>query len=506
MPRSYYLLFLVLGLVLLVGWQINIARSSENLDSSYTRTDATGLMIAAARPFTYFYYYLNLYPLRTKHEPLIYSKEGAQKIIKEYPQTLWMEHSYYVLWGEQLRTPLLLIDAFLKGSPVNPSIKPFSIIFFVTSLALLLVSFFLIRRPLLGIILVLLLGSNPFQLYEIYANENIFGFNISLLLFILAINLPLLTNLDLPHYFPPLASIFSGVILGAAMHIRTEAVFSSLGLLILVYTLYFKKPFKKRVLVIGLLLVSSFLVSKGWKYYFDYKFNQAYTLAKEVRGPSFSSFLEDIRGSHHTFWHPIFTGLGDFDQKYGYAWDDNVAYNYAAPFLETKIRQKYGELFLLGRETWTIMPEYTAIVREKVVRDITHDPVWYLTILAQRVERMFSRVTPVSLNLNGTFKFSIPINGIVFVPIFLFYLYKWDWFSLKLLTFSLSLSAVIVLVYSGKNITSLSVYHLFAAALFLEPLIKEISAKLYYNWIGPKVSGREFIDGIKNSFGGAASS
>jgi hypothetical protein len=43
----------------------------------------------------------------------------------------------------------------------------------------------------------------------------------------------------------------------------------------------------------------------------------------------------------------------------------------------------------------------------------------------------------------------------------------------------LSLSAMIVLIYSGKNITSLSVYHLFATAFLLEFLIKRVSAKLY---------------------------
>lgn len=465
--------FLVLGLLLLVIWQLNIARFPERLDSSYTRRDATGLMIEAARPFTYFYYYLNLYPLRTTHEPLIESKEGAQKILEEYPQTLEMDHSFYVMWGEQARSPLLLIDAFLKGSPVNSSIKSFSIIFFITSLALLLISFFLIRRPLLGIILVLLLGSNPFQLYEVYANENIFDFNISLLLFILAINLPLFTNLNLSPATLTLVSIFSGVMFGTAAHIRTETL-PILGVLILVYLLHFRMPLKKRFLAVSLLLVSNFLVSKGWEYYFDYKFREASTLVKEVGGADFSSWP---RKYYHTFWHAIFTGLGDFDQKYGYAWNDNVAYKYAAPILKAKFPQKYDNI--PAREMWTIEPEYNEIIREKVVRDITHDPGWYLTILIKRIERLFSSVTPPTLNLNGTFKTSLPLPGAVFVPVLLFFLYRRDWFAVKLLLFSLSLSAMVVLIYSGKNITSLSVYHLFAVALFLEFLLRQISAKLY---------------------------
>ena len=30
----------------------------------------------------------------------------------------------------------------------------------------------------------------------------------------------------------------------------------------------------------------------------------------------------------HAFWYPVFCGLGDFDTKYGYEWNDRVgAYN-----------------------------------------------------------------------------------------------------------------------------------------------------------------------------------
>jgi hypothetical protein len=34
------------------------------------------------------------------------------------------------------------------------------------------------------------------------------------------------------------------------------------------------------------------------------------------------------------------------------------------------------------------VPEYIEVITEKVVHDITHDPVWYLTILAKRVQRL----------------------------------------------------------------------------------------------------------------------
>jgi hypothetical protein len=72
---------------------------------------------------------------------------------------------------------------------------------FVTALTALFVAFWWIRQPVLGIISVLLLGSNAFQLFETYSRINVFGWPISISILILALHLPLLTNRERSKYY-----------------------------------------------------------------------------------------------------------------------------------------------------------------------------------------------------------------------------------------------------------------------------------------------------------------
>ena len=74
--------------VLIVGigvWQYTIYKgidSATYIGKTYARTDATGLNFAAGSSFTYFYYYLGLYPLAVLDaNGLDYSKNGAIKAL-----------------------------------------------------------------------------------------------------------------------------------------------------------------------------------------------------------------------------------------------------------------------------------------------------------------------------------------------------------------------------------------------------------------------------------------
>ena len=51
---------------------------------------------------------------------------------------------------------------------------------------------------------------------------------------------------------------------------------------------------------------------------------------------------------------------------------------------------------------------YIEVIREKVLHDITHDPVWYLTILAKRVGRLVTDTTPPTLSRGRPPQVSLP--------------------------------------------------------------------------------------------------
>ena len=229
LSKNSWLLKITILVIFVVGiglWQKGI--DNYTLTDKYTRTDSSGLLKNSAEAFTYFYYYLDLYPVWTVYTPKIYSEEGARQIFTEQAESLMMDHSSYILWGEHGKTLLLLFDAYLNGSAEDITVTTFNIYFFGLSLMLLFVVFYLIRMPLLGFILVGFLGSNPYQLYEVYIRENIFSLAISVLIFLLAVNLPLLKDvikdeLKLKRYLF-FAAIFSGFILGTMAHIRAEAL------------------------------------------------------------------------------------------------------------------------------------------------------------------------------------------------------------------------------------------------------------------------------------------
>ena len=73
-----------------------------------------------------------------------------------------------------------------------------------------------------------------------------------------------------------------------------------------------------------------FITKSSVKNYFDNNFNETYSLVKKNNGHVY----DGGRISGHMLWHPIFCGLGDFDKKYGYKWNDRLAYEYAIPVLK----------------------------------------------------------------------------------------------------------------------------------------------------------------------------
>ena len=168
------------------------------------------------------------------------------------------------------------------------------------------------------------MGSNPFQVSAVYYESNVFGWPITTTLLVLALHVPLLSGRRTSPFYYWTLPLVTGLLLASIRQVRTEPVLviAAAGLSYL-----FASSLRWRVrLALALLLGVCFLWgSHEWKQFFDRKFAEAYAVVKAAGGHTY----DGPRQSHHFLWHALWCGLGDFDRKYGYPWDDLAAEKYA---------------------------------------------------------------------------------------------------------------------------------------------------------------------------------
>ena len=194
-----------------------------------------------------------------------------------------------------------------------------------------------------------------------------------------------------------------------------------------------------------------------------------------------------VKAMHHPFWHPVYTGMADFSYRIkGYAYDDRAPYRYATPLLLEEYGLKFhydgGYYF---RETYDEsqryrispldLPEYAAIVRAKVLRDVWTDPGWYMRGLATRGAKILRRTTPLSAAA-GPWRASTPLPGWILAPTIIALLVACRRDLLCILLLSVAPSLTALLVYSDLGTTNYSIFHLVAAAVWGE-LVVEASSR-----------------------------
>lgn len=476
---------LVCGLVAIVLWQSIFFRHGDpetTLQSPY-RLEASAGHLARQDDFVYFLYYLNLFPVASiSTRAPEYSREGARRLIAEQGQTLVMDRGWTIRYGELAKTYLYLPHVWLKGKPVRPRMLHANALGFTVALLALFAAFWYVEQTTLGAILVLLMGSNPFQVNEVYANNNVFGWPITLTLLMLALHVPLMARrLHRPGAIAALA-LLSGIVLGTLRHVRTEPVLVAAAVAG-VYLTATQLRLRVRLALVLLLGVAFVATTSGWTAFFEAKYREAYRVVKAAGG----HLYEGPRHFHHFFWHALSCGLGDFDHKYGYRWSDTRAISLAWPILQHRYNYQltgypplepdfshlltFGAYWDSGRQyaqTPFEIPEYIEIVRNKFIADVVHDPLWYASILAQRLERILAQSTPPSLALGNGWSVSLPgrrLWGYLAVAVALILLRRRAWFALKLIGFTAPLAGTALLAYSDGGTTLYSVAHLVALAI-----------------------------------------
>jgi hypothetical protein len=479
--------FLLTGLCLIPLWQAVNYLNVRHLDPGLGVTCSSGIQGEAR--FAYFLHYLNLYPVTTV-KPLesyrdkldgapLYSRAGARRLLAKYPGDLVTEHGHTTRYGDHGKTWLYLLFAWLRGTAEDPSCIPLNALAFVLALELVFLAFWYIRQPVWGAVLTVLAGSNPFQLFEVYGRDNIFGWPITACLFVLALCLPLLAGRKLPRLALLSIPVAAGLLLATVRQVRTEPALPVLAAAFACLAAA-RLRLRTRLGLLLLLGVSFWGGSRGWQAFFHHKIREADRLVGRVGGHPYPG----PRDHYHMYWHPIFCGLGDFDTKYGYAWDDRAAAKYALPVLKRDYgvdvpvydggwiyRNAFWDADRIYYKTPYELPHYQDVLRDKVLHDVRGDPLWYANILAHRLYHLVKDTTPVRAQVGRWTAFSVSLPpvaagllGLVVVAVLVMARQRlW----LKVLCLTLPTSLLALLVYAKGNACHYSCYHLVVAAIVI---------------------------------------
>jgi hypothetical protein len=480
---------LAIALTLIAVWQWDFFRHASELDRRYVNREASGMN--DEHRFLYFLYYLGLYPVvandghaRMRDEPGYrkFSRESAQRVVAETGDTLAMETRQTIRAGEMGRGLLYLPYAIWTGSARNPSLAPTHAVAFTLALGALFAAFWWARDPVLGAASVALLGSNPYQLAEVHAIQNVFGWTITTGLLALALTVPLLRSRG-GRRWAWLAPLLVGALLGTVRQIRPEPVTILASTAAACLTLA-RASWIRRVALAVLLVATFSLSSRLWLAYFDHKFEQA----RQVVAAAGGSVYAGPRDRYHMFWHPFWCGLGDFGQDRGYLWWDRAAYRYAVPL----VRARYEKI---GREPdWRFIvwdPVYNEVLAAKIRDDITHHPFWYAGVLARRVGRVLTWTSPVRFSL-GAHWVTLPWNGLAVLPLVALLALTRSWALLKTALFPLGSSLSAILIFSGTipGQTYSGWFHLVGAAIVLAAVVEALDVLRRRPWRKAPTAGR----------------
>jgi hypothetical protein len=475
---------------MIAWWQSEIAHRPETIDPAYGQFSMSGAYHNAE--FVYFAYYLGLFPVTSELfikkfrgpggpegtldiPDAYFSEQAAKDIVARQGQTLIMDFNAAIMAGARLKTLLYLPKAIWTGTPKDPSYKPLNFFFFMLTLIGAFLFLWLSRYRVLAVAVVVLLGSYPFQLAEVYTRpHSIFGWLITSCLALLALNGPIVLGKDVPRWAVA-AAMLSGIWLGTMLHVRFEII----ALVLSPLFAYLAHPTfapRLKLALAGVLIGATLATQFAWKAGLERKYNQTIQVVRNAGGHPY----EGPRHTVHVFWHAVWCGLGDGDTKYGYKWNDLAAYAYAEPILEKKYhvrippRDTYYYL-----ESWDAagkypkkpeyFDEYNQVIRDKVLHDITNDPLWYVRILAKRMYQVLARVPPLQVHL-GFAAFPVQFPEAVWlglgliVPLILMYLRRWD--LLRLMIFCVPLMAPALLIFS-KGGMAYSIHHLLSVAILI---------------------------------------
>jgi len=449
--------------VLVIAWQSTFTVvGSKKFDTTYNLNPYPDGISRMAN-FFYFYYYFSLFPVSYPDQEVlerITDKEDAIEFLEVHGKELTNQLSNVIGIGDFGRIWLFYPTVLLKGDTSNVSANYYNQWLFTFALIGILLATWWADRFALGIFLVAFLGSHPFQIFQVYAfGRQIFSLPISIALLLLGLHLPLILDKETSKVYHWALPVITGVILGTAILIRVEIAPIILSIPF-IYLLAVNIRWRNKIALCLLLVLSFWLVKSAWTTYFVNKFDQAIEFVKEEGGKPWNG----PKRVTHDLWTVLWGGLGDYDTKYGYAFADLAIYNYIEHALPKYHLTEEEAKIATNIQHLTLHPKYEQAIRDKVLADIFRDPLWYLDILAKRIQRIMVEVAPVRLAI-GVHWIILPFTGLLLIPALLGLVLIRHWPYLKLLLFPLPLASVAFFAFSGWKNTYYSIFLQVLAAI-----------------------------------------
>ena len=456
---------------LVVGWQLSFLSVPVQPRVRWAMSASMGLC-ADAPHFFYFYHHLGQFPVGALETPQLGpGRADALAFVAKHGDRLRMDFggpTNTPRFGDYGKLWLFEPDVWLRHDPAHPSLLPFNMLLFVAALLSVLWAFWLEGHALLGVLLVLFVGSDPFQLVETYGRGNVFSLPVSVTLLALAGHVRLLAGRGAGRGAWVLAAV-SGVALACVREVRAEAGLVGLSLLAL-YALVPNTPWRRRALLVAAFLVTGALAGRGWQAYWDGRFAEARRFVAAAGG----QVCDAPYGTHHAFWHAAYCGLGDFGGDRGFEWSDQGAFRWATTYDPATnphpLAMHYSGGFYFD-ETYdgvnhvapTDVPAYNALVRGRVTGEIARHPLWYARILGQRVLAVLGDAVPAGIAA-GRWTLALPGAGWLAPLLFAAFVWRRRRFEAALVAFVLPLSLLPVMIYSGRGMTFYGIAHLVALA------------------------------------------
>ena len=476
--RSPWLVPIALS-ALIVGWQVSFNSATFGPRSPFRMTASMGLCIDA-RNFFYFFHHYGVFPVGAREVPALGpSKRAADEFVARHGDRLTMDFGLPTntsRFGDYGKLFLLYPDVLIRGDPGNPSTIPADELLFVAALLAVFWAFWLGGHGLLGTLIVALVGSDPFQVYETYGRGNVFSIPITVTLLALAAHVRFLERRQPVDRRAWAIAIASGAVLASAREIRAEAALVTAT----VFGAYLlaRAPWPRRLALAAAFVAAFALTGFAWSRFWASEFARAEQFVARAGGQVFHG----RRDTHHTLWHAIYCGLGDYGTDRGYSWDDRDAFRWATtrdpvtnphplPYHYTTGGYYFEETYDgVNHIAPTDLPEYNRLVRGRVLKDVREHPGWYAGILWQRLGAILRDATPVGFSIGSSMAGLFGLGWLP-IPVLAFAFWRRNYFHAMLVLFVLPLSATALLVYSGKGMTFYGIAHLIALAVAVDLLV-----------------------------------
>ncbi len=366
-------LFITVSLAAIVAQQRSFLLLTQDPDPYYRNVLNLG---ASYQRFFAFFYYFGGFPVNLDRQQTRTQEETVATLQQLGPR-LTPESGIY----NRASIFLFYPDAWMKGRPDTAEMRTGHAVWFTCGLIALFLALCLAGRPLLGAVAVLLCGSDPFQVYELYhvSSSTIFPTVISTGLFVMA-SCVLLSTERMARSTPlSLALVaINGVVCALQYEIRLEGVGVFLGAIFSLVVCFRHRAVMKGAMA-AVFVATLLLTNTALDRYFAASFARANQVVVEYGGraaPAGNPY-------YATQWWALWSGLGDFDEKYGFLADDRAGVSYY-----------YGH----GLNTISERAH-----RTHYLETVAADPAWFADIMFRRLTRVLADNTPYRLSYGQRF-------------------------------------------------------------------------------------------------------